>query len=97
MTATLRKKGWLFREWSVTTPAGEHTVSYSGRRYGYEFVQVNGEVAAKTRSWVWFIPKFEFKVGDIPARVDVRVWPWLTLRAVRLQIAYEVCYNEGFR
>ena len=97
MTATLRKRGWLFREWSVTTPAGEHTVSYDGRRYGFEFVLVDGTVAVKTRSWFWFIPKFEFQMGDLPARVDVRVWPWFTLRAIRFRIAEEVCYSEGFR
>jgi hypothetical protein len=95
MTATLRKKTWLFREWSVVTSAGEQTVSYDGRRYGYEFVRVNGSVVIKTRSWVWFIPKFEFQIGDIPARVDVRVWPWFALRAIRLQVADEICYSEG--
>jgi hypothetical protein len=97
MKAALRKKRWLFREWIVTTPVGEQTVCYSGRRYGYEFVQVNGEVAVKTRSWVWFVPKFEFKIGDTPARVDVRVWPWFTIRAIRLQVADEICYSEGIR
>ncbi len=97
MNATLRKKTWLFREWSVTTPGGDYTVAYSGQRYGYEFVKVNGEVAAKTISWIWFVPKFEFKIADLPARVDVRVWPWFTLRAIRLRVGDEVCYSEGFR
>lgn len=95
--ATLRKQAWLFREWNLMTPTGEHTVAYDGRRYGYEFVRVDGEVAAKSRSWIWFIPKFEFTIGDTPVRVDVRVWPWFTLRAIRLHIADQVCYTEGFR
>src|SRR3954464_7035302 len=97
MTATLRKKTWLLREWNVTTPAGDYRVSYSGRRYGYEFVQVNGKVAVKTRSWIWFVPSFQFKIADFPASVDVRVWPWFTLRAIRLRVGDEVCYTEGFR
>jgi hypothetical protein len=97
MIAKLRKQGWLYREWTVSVPSGEHTVSYDGRRYGFEFVSVDGEIAAKTLSWIWFVPKFEFKIGDLPARVDVRVWPWFTLRAIRLHIAGEVYYSEGFR
>ena len=81
----------------MTTESGEHTVSYDGRRYGYEFVRVDGTIVVMTRSWFWFVPKFEFKIGDIPAKVDVRVWPWFALRAARLQIADEVCYSQGFK
>lgn len=97
MTATLRKKKWLFREWEVTTPSGSFIVTYSGRSYGYESVQVNGKVAARTMSWIWFVPKFEFMLADFTATVDVRVGPWFTLRAIRLRVGDEVCYNEGFR
>ena len=96
MTATLRQKKWLLREWDVTTPAGEFIVRYSGRGHGYESIAVNGAVVAKIRSPIWFIPKFEFNLGDLPASVEVRVWPWLLLRAVRLRVAEQTCYSEGF-
>ena len=97
MTATLRRKKWLLREWDVTTPAGTFVVTYSGRGQAYESVAVNGKVVVKTRSSVWFVPRFDFQLGLLPASVEVRVWPWLLLRAVRMCIADEVCYSEGFR
>lgn len=96
MNAKLRKRGWLFREWVVTTPAGDYTVSYSGGGYGYESVRVNGAVAVKTRSLIWFVPRFEFKIADLPAKVEVRVRPWLTIGAIRLHVGDEVCYSEGY-
>jgi hypothetical protein len=97
MTATLRKKKWLLREWDVTTPAGKFMVTYSGRGQAYESVAVDGAIVAKTRSSLWFVPRFDFQLGPLPASVEVRVWPWLVLRAIRLRIADEVCYSEGFR
>ena len=79
------------------TPVGTFVITYSGRGQGYESVVVNGVVVAKTRSSAWFVPRFDFPLGPLPASVEVRVWPWLVLRAVRLRIANEVCYAEGFR
>jgi hypothetical protein len=84
------------REWEVTTPAGAFVVTYSGRGLGYESVRVNGEFAAKKRSVVWFVPRFEFTLADRQAIVEVRVWPWFALRAIRLRVGEEVCYTEGF-
>lgn len=97
MTTTLRRKKWLLREWDVTTPAGTFVVTYSGRGQAYESVAVNGKVVVKTRSSVWFVPRFDFQLGPLPASIEVRVWPWLLLRAIRLRIGDEICYTEGFR
>lgn len=97
MTARLRQKKWLLREWNVTTPTGEYVVTYSGRGHGYESVAVDGVVVAKTKSVAWFTPTFEFQLGGLPASIEVRVWPWLALRKVRLRIAEETCYKEGFK
>jgi hypothetical protein len=97
MTATLRQKKWLLREWEITTPSGVFVVTYSGRGHGYESVRVDGAVVAKTKSFAWFVPEFEFRLGDSPALVEVRVWPWFVLRAIRLRVGDEICYSEGFR
>ena len=97
MTATLRQKKWLLREWEVATPSGAFVVRYSGRGQGYESVAVDGLVVVKSKSFAWFVPKFEFQLGECPASVEVRVWPWFVLRAIRLRVAEEVCYSEGFR
>jgi hypothetical protein len=96
-TTTLLNKKWLLREWHVATSSGDFVVTYSGRGHGYESVRVNGAVAVKTRSSVWFTPKFDFLVGASPASVEVRVWPWLAVRAIRLRVADDICYSEGFK
>jgi len=85
----------LFREWIVSTPAGAFRVTYYGHGFGFESVSVDGVVAVRTRSLIWYVSKFNFRVGGLPATVEVRVWPWLTLRGIRLHIADEVCYSEG--
>lgn len=97
VAATLRRKKWLLREWDVVTPAGTFIVTYSGRGQCYESVVVDGAIVARTRSSMWFVPRFDFRLGPLPASIEVRVWPWLVLRAIRLRIAEEVCYSEGFR
>jgi hypothetical protein len=96
LSATLRVKKWLLREWDVTTPDGKFVVAYSGRGQAFESVAVDGIVVAKTRSSVWFVPRFDFHLGLLPASIEVRVWPWLVLRAICLRVADKVCYNEGF-
>jgi hypothetical protein len=96
MTAILRWKNNLLREWEVTTPTAVFLVTYSGHGLGYESVRVNGVVVAKKISLFWYVPRFEFRLADIPATVEVRVWPWFVLRAIRLRVGDEVCYTEGF-
>lgn len=95
MKAKLCRKSWLFREWEVSTPAGDFCVSYDGRGHGFEAVLVDGVTAVKTRSVLWYVPRFDFTVGGLPAMIEVRVWPWLTLRAIRLIVGNEICYTEG--
>jgi hypothetical protein len=97
MTAKLSRQGWLFREWEVSTPAGDFSVSYSGRGYGFESVWVDGVIVAKTKSVLWYVPRFDFTVGGLPATIEIRVWPWLTLRAIRLRVGDQICYTEGFQ
>lgn len=95
MTATLRRKAWLVREWDVTTPHGPSVVKYSGWGKGYETVFVNHLIAVRTPSVFWYVPRFDFFVGLTPATVEVRVWPWLALRSIRLSLGNKVCYHEG--
>jgi hypothetical protein len=111
MKATLRRKSWLFREWDVSVPTGHFRIKYSGhgqghvhgnsgrsgRSYGFESVQVDGVTVAKVRTVFFRARRFDFSLGGLAATVDVRVWPWLTLRAIRLEVGGEVCYTEGFQ
>ena len=95
MDATLIKRAWLLREWQVRTPGGVFLVLYSGRGLGFESVSVNG-VIAQRRTHIWFVPRFEFRLGILPATVDIRVRPWLRLHAARLVVGGTVLHSEGF-
>nr|CAA9282853.1 hypothetical protein AVDCRST_MAG63-4078 [uncultured Armatimonadetes bacterium] len=95
MSCKLTTKKLLYRSWEVVTSEGWFQVEYDGRTCGYESVLVQGEVAVSTPSLLWFVPRFEFRVGSLPASLDVRVWPWLALRSARLTIDGRVAYSEG--
>jgi hypothetical protein len=73
---------------------GVHIVEYDGRGLGYEDVSVDGLVLRR-RSWWWFVPRFEFKLGGHPSVVEVRVWPWLSFRSLVLRVSDRVVYAEG--
>jgi hypothetical protein len=94
MSARLISRGWLRRVIEVPLPDGRHLVEYDGSGLGYEQVSVDGRVIRK-RSWCWFAPRFEFKLGGWPSVVDVEIWPWLTLRSLRLRVGDRVVYAEG--
>jgi len=96
MDAKLSQKKWLYREWEVSSPAGRFRVVYSGRGSGFESILIDDVIVVKTTSVFWFVQKFEFSIGGLPATVEVRVWPRMTLRAIRLTVGDEVCYSEGF-
>lgn len=87
--------GWLLRRFDVRTPGGTYRVEYDGRGIGYESVLIDGAAVARLASLLWFVPRFEFLVGGLPAVLHVRIWPWCTFRAVRLEVAGRVGYIEG--
>ncbi len=75
-------------------PERVHYVEYDGRGFGYEQVSVDGLMVIR-RSWYWFVPRFEFKLGGRPSIIEVRVWPWLLLRSLVLRVGDRVIYAEG--
>jgi hypothetical protein len=94
MSARLIERGWLRRAIEVSLPDGAHVVAYDGKGIGFEQVRVDGVVIRK-RSFYWFVPRFEFKLGGWPGVVEVRVWPWLLLRSLVLRVGDSVVYAEG--
>jgi hypothetical protein len=95
MTAQLIKSSWLSRTWEISTPDGKFTVQYSGLGFGNEKISVNGKVTVKKSSLLWFVPRFEFPLGQAPAILEIRVWPWLAIRSLLLNVNGEDCYREG--
>jgi hypothetical protein len=97
MRALLREKSWLRVVVDLDIDDDWFRVEYNGRGSGYESVYVNGHVVAQVRSWLWFVPRFDFKLGSHQAAIEVRVWPWLWLRSFQLIVdGWEVCLDESY-
>lgn len=94
MLATLVGRSWLHRMVEVEMPDGPHLVEYNSRGAGFEQVTVDGRTIRR-RSSLWYVPRFEFELGGHPSVVDIRVWPWLTLRSFVLRVNEKVIYAEG--
>ncbi len=96
-TARLVEQSWLKRVLEVSLDDTErpYHVTYQGRGIGYEGVLVDGVIAARQTSYFWFVPRFPFRLSDQDAVIEVRVWPWLALRSLRLSVNGETLYSEG--
>ena len=95
VSAKLCSKRWLIREFEVSTPSGVQKVTYYGQGLGYECVLVNGSVVDKKNSGLWYVPEFQFHIGDFPAKIKVRVWPWFAIKSFTFEVANKVVYQEG--
>jgi hypothetical protein len=92
MHATLLDSSWLKRLWLVEIADAVFRVEYNGRGPGYESVFVNGSLADRRQSSLWFVPVFVFHLGQWVAAVEIRVWPWFTMRACHLLVEGQVLY-----
>jgi hypothetical protein len=92
--ARLVRRGWLYRALEVDLRGFTHRVIYDGRGFGYEQVVFDG-VVIRGYPRLWFIPRFEFRLGGLPASVEVRVWPWLGIRSLELRLQGVQVYAEG--
>ena len=90
----LVSKGWVRRVLRVTIEGKEWLVDYNGHGMGFEEVRVNGESVVRTVSWLWFVPSFEFDLGNAKANIEVAVWPWFVLRKFKLTVNGNVEYQE---
>src|SRR5262245_65558837 len=84
MRAYLYERSWLGVLVHLEADGQLLAIEYDGRGIGYESVYVNGRLAVETGGHLWFVPRFEFEHGPLRIAVEVRVWPWLTLRSFRL-------------
>src|SRR5690242_6273597 len=96
MQVTLLRSSWLKRTLRLVTHERTYEIVYSGRGLGFESVYVNGCLAERG-SGFWFVPLFVFPLGNQIGAVEVRVWPWLTIRSFHLLVEDEEVYKEGTR
>ena len=92
--ASLERSSWLQRSFHVVTPEQHHMLRYHGRGIGWEGVFVDDVLVARETSLAWFVPRFDFRLGECSGVIEVRVWPWLTIRSFRLSIDGVLLYEE---
>ena len=92
---SIQRRTRLTRTWVVQTPQQAFEVTYDGRGIGFESVLVDGTIVVKEVSQLWFIPRFDFQVGGIPATVHVRIGPTLAIRSIALFLGDTCLYEEG--
>lgn len=95
MSARLARYGWLRRTIELTLSDRLHVVEYSGIGL-YDRVSIDG-VAVRKFCWYWFVPRFEFRIGERLGIAEVRVWPWCCLRSLVLRVDEQVVYAESSR
>lgn len=93
--AKLVGRSLLFREWEITDGEKTYLLAYDGMGLGSECIRRDRVPIVKSRSHFWFVPRFDFEIDGVPCRVDVRIWPWLGVRALRLTVEEQVLYAEG--
>ncbi len=95
MQAKLLARQWLKRVVEVTDGDKVTTLAYSGRGIGSEKVVVGGAETTDRSELLWFVPRFEVAHGDDEYVFQVRVWPWLALRSLRIEKNGAQIYAEG--
>jgi hypothetical protein len=91
--AELVEKYWLYRKFQILSPHGSFEVVYNGWGVGYEEILVNGEIVCR-QSHLWYVPEFNFKLGNADAKITVSVWAWMQIRAFNFEIENESVYSE---
>ena len=71
------------------------TLVYSGRGIGSEKVIVDGAETRDRSRLLWFVPRFEVASGVDTYVFQVRVWPWLALRSLKIEKNGVAIYTEG--
>ena len=94
LIATLIEKKWLFRRLNVVTPEGVFEVAYDGTGAGYESVLIDGNLAVKTISYLWYVPEFNFQIGSLPANIKVRISWKLVISFFILEVDGHQLYSE---
>jgi hypothetical protein len=92
--AELIEKRWLFRVVEITTSKGNFKITYFGKGMGYECVFVNDELVSKKDSHTWYVPNFSFRYQGINFSVNVRIYPWMTIRKFWIEIDNKIVYSE---
>lgn len=92
--ANLIEKKWLWRSFHVVTGDGVYEVTYNGKGTGYEEVAVDGEIACRLQSLLWYQPQFDFTIGGANAQINVKVSALLQISEFNLIVGGAEIYSE---
>jgi uncharacterized protein (TIGR02996 family) len=95
-SAELAARGWAKRVLRLSGRV-RATVEYNGRGFGYDLVKVNGRVARRQvqyDQWSRFDLALPGPLGPVQAVLEARM-EGIWLKALRLQVAGELLYEEG--
>lgn len=95
MQVKLVDRKWLKRIIEIDDGDSVTTLVYSGRGIGSEKVIVDGDETTDRSELLWFVPRFAVTRGDDEYVFQVRVWPWLTLRSLKIEKNGVQIYAEG--
>ncbi len=87
--------GRLYRKFELTVNGWSRVLEYVGNGRGFEEVRIDGDPVCKERTWLWWAPRFEFDLAGRRGVFEVRVGPFLAIRAARLSVDGEPVYAEG--
>jgi hypothetical protein len=63
--------------------------------YRDPWIAPSSELESQTSRHRGFVPQFRFTLESLPARLDVRSWPWRGLRGMSLRLSGTILYAEG--
>lgn len=82
----LLEKKWLYRKFLLSIDGNSYYVEYHGRGAGYEYIALDGNVVDGGTSQPWFIPSFSFDIEQHKIVLNVRVWPWLAIKSLKISV-----------
>jgi hypothetical protein len=87
------ERSYLRRRLVLARHGREWVVEYSGRSLR-DTIRVNGRPVVRKMAWVWFVPRFEFSLDELPATIEVRISPLLAVVRFELRVAGRLVYEE---
>lgn len=84
----------FLRRWvDLSLPEGVFCVEWNGRSPA-DRIEVDGRLATYGISWFWFVPHFEFTIGEHRGVLDVQIGWRLNVKRFSLSIDGRLVYEE---
>lgn len=85
---------WMHRVWLVRGREGVHIVQYVGVGANWDGIDIDGQVVVKEKSTWLRDQRLQAKLDDRALALQVRKWPWITVRGLTLTLDGGTIYEE---